>query len=66
MPDARQARENRAYVRRLLREKRPDFAAALELAVQELLCQPVGLMPDTASGAPRPVRTEHQPSGPQY
>jgi hypothetical protein len=53
MPDARQARENRAYVRRLLRGKRPDFAAALELAAQELLCQPVGLMPDTASGAPR-------------
>lgn len=32
-----QARENRAYVRRLLREKQPEFAAMLEAAVRELL-----------------------------
>jgi hypothetical protein len=31
-----QARENREYVRRLLKEKQPEFAAALELAEQEL------------------------------
>jgi hypothetical protein len=36
MGDPRQARENRAYVRRLLREKQPDFAAALEFAVWDL------------------------------
>ena len=45
MGDARQARENRAYVRRLLRGKQPDFAAALEAVVLEwaardLSCRP--------------------------
>ena len=37
MAEARQARDNRAFVRRLLREKQPDFAAALELAEGQLL-----------------------------
>jgi hypothetical protein len=32
------AQENRAYVRRLLREKQPEFAAALESAVRQLSC----------------------------
>lgn len=35
---ARQARESREYVRRLLREKQPEFAAALEVVKREL-CQ---------------------------
>ena len=34
-----QARENRAYVRRLLREKQPEFAAMLELAAAGLLAE---------------------------
>jgi hypothetical protein len=33
-----QARENRAYVRRLLKEKQPGFAALLESVERELLC----------------------------
>jgi hypothetical protein len=33
---SQQARENREYVRRLLKERQPEFAAALELAEQEL------------------------------
>lgn len=36
MADARQARDNRAFVRRLLREKQPGFAAVLELAERDL------------------------------
>jgi len=34
-----QARENREYVRRLLKERQPDFAAVLESVVRELACQ---------------------------
>jgi hypothetical protein len=34
---AARARENRAYVRRLLTARQPQFAAALESAVQQLL-----------------------------
>jgi hypothetical protein len=34
---AAQAKENREYVRRLLEERQPRFAAALEAAVQQLL-----------------------------
>ena len=34
------ARDNRQYVRRLLREKQPEFAALLESAEAELACQP--------------------------
>ena len=33
---SRQARESREYVRRLLREKQPEFAAALEVVNREL------------------------------
>jgi hypothetical protein len=33
------AQENREYVRRLLKERQPDFAAALESVVRELACQ---------------------------
>jgi hypothetical protein len=36
MASTQQAWENREYVRRLLRERQPGFAAALELAEQEL------------------------------
>ena len=36
MANSQQARENREYVRRLLKERQPEFAAALELAEQEL------------------------------
>jgi hypothetical protein len=35
---ARRARENRAYVRMLLRQRQPTFAAALESAEQYVLC----------------------------
>ena len=34
-----QAEENREYVRRLLKEKQPGFAAVLESVVRELACQ---------------------------
>ena len=34
---ATQAQENREYVRRLLKARQPQFAAALESAVQEFL-----------------------------
>jgi hypothetical protein len=30
--------ENRAFVRRMLRKKQPDFATALELAERDLPC----------------------------
>lgn len=33
-----QAQENRRYVRRLLKEKQPGFAAVLESVEQELRC----------------------------
>lgn len=45
MPVNEQARENKAYVRRLLRRKQPRFAAALESAVtlaERALMSPVG------------------------
>jgi Family of unknown function (DUF5999) len=35
----RQAQENREYVRRLLKERQPDFAEVLESVVRELACQ---------------------------
>jgi hypothetical protein len=34
---AAQAKDNRAYVRRLLKERQPQFAAALEWAAAQLL-----------------------------
>ena len=37
---SRQSRENRQYVRRLLREKQPEFSAALELAMNLVLREP--------------------------
>jgi hypothetical protein len=39
-----QARENREYVRRLLRQKQPEFAALLDSTEAELLgdCRPPG------------------------
>ena len=40
MNTARQATENMEYVRRLLREKQPEFAAALELAMNLVLREP--------------------------
>lgn len=39
MANPQQAWENREYVRRLLKERQPEFAAALELAEQELRLQ---------------------------
>ena len=37
---SRQSMKNREYVRRLLREKQPEFAAALELAMNLVLREP--------------------------
>jgi len=37
---SRQSRENRQYVRRLLREKQPEFSAALELAMNLVRREP--------------------------
>jgi len=49
------ARENREYVRRLLRERQPEFAAALELAEHELRLEDrLGLL------RPGPVRCPRQ------
>jgi hypothetical protein len=39
MTNSQQAWENREYVRRLLKERQPEFAAALELAERELRLQ---------------------------
>ena len=33
-----QAQDNREYVRRLLKERQPDFAVMLESVVRELAC----------------------------
>ena len=46
-----QAQQNREYVRRMLKEKQPEFAAVLELVVWELV--PVS---DAPSGALRQRR----------
>lgn len=37
---SRQSVKNREYVRKLLREKQPEFAAALELAMNLVLREP--------------------------
>ena len=37
---SRQSMKNREYVRRLLREKQPEFSAALELAMNLVLREP--------------------------
>ena len=37
---SRQSMKNREYVRRLLREKQPEFSAALELAMNLVLQEP--------------------------
>ena len=37
---SRQGMKNREYVRKLLREKQPEFSAALELAMNLVLCEP--------------------------
>ena len=37
---SRQSTKNREYVRKLLREKQPEFSAALELAVNLVLREP--------------------------
>jgi hypothetical protein len=36
---AQRAQENRDYVRKLLRQRQPEFASALVAAEQELTCQ---------------------------
>ena len=38
MDTTSQARENREYARKLLRERQPDFAVVLESVVQEPCC----------------------------
>jgi hypothetical protein len=38
MDTTAQARDNREFVRRLLRERQPDFAVMLESVEQELCC----------------------------
>ena len=38
VPKAQRAEENRAYVRKLLRERQPAFAAALAAAEEALPC----------------------------
>ena len=37
---SRQSMKNREYVRRLLREKQPEFSSALELAMNLVLTEP--------------------------
>lgn len=37
---SRQGMKNREYVRKLLREKQPEFSAALELAMNLVLWEP--------------------------
>jgi hypothetical protein len=37
---SRQSMKNREYVRKLLREKQPEFSAALELAMNLMLREP--------------------------
>jgi hypothetical protein len=37
---SRQSMKNREYVRKLLREKQPEFSAALELAMNLVLREP--------------------------
>jgi len=37
---SRQSMKNREYVRRLLREKQPEFSSALELAMNLVLREP--------------------------
>ena len=37
---SRQSMKNREYVRRLLREKQPEFSSALELAMNLVLPEP--------------------------
>jgi hypothetical protein len=39
MSDTDQARRNAAYVRRLLRQKQPEYATILESVIKELKCQ---------------------------
>ena len=54
MASTQQAWEDREYVRRLLRERQPEFAAALDLAEQELRLEDrLGLL-RSASAGPRP------------
>jgi hypothetical protein len=40
---ARRAQKNRDYVRKLLSQRQPEFAAALAFAEQELTCQTCGM-----------------------
>ena len=67
--------ENRRFVRRLLREKQPEFAAALESAVREPPCplchgsqcsMSGRLMPPQPSQLPQPLQPSQlpQPSRP--
>ena len=62
--------ENRRFVRRLLREKQPEFAAALESAVREppcplchgSQCSTSGrLMPPQPSQLPQPLQPSQLP-----
>ena len=57
MGDPRQARENRAYVRRLLREKQPGFAAALEAVALEWAARDLSGRPGREPASPGRVGT---------
>jgi hypothetical protein len=62
--DPEQARENRAYVRRLLKEKQPEFAQALELVLQELIDSRTGATAPSSCGGGRPwALTRGLPAG---
>jgi hypothetical protein len=60
--DARQARDNRAFVSRLLWGKQPGFAAVLELAERDLLGQP-GREPPAVTGRNRRQHHHRPPAG---
>jgi hypothetical protein len=58
LPKAERARQNRAYVRKLLQEKQPEFAAALA-AAKEQLVREFGV-PDVTAG---PKDGKHSSTG---
>ena len=55
-----QMRENRAYVRALLKEKQPEFAAALHLVIQELKAGGRKVAQPLPGGSTRPSQVTAQ------